>query len=305
VSTPDALPALTPISVIDRLERRDCEIMLEGEMTERQDWFEVVRFPAGVTMIAEPGHEEDVKSYLVEGEQFVAVLDTGMGVGDFAGLVGSLSDRQPIVLHSHAHFDHIGASARFERVNVHASEADDLREGYSNANFRRWFEPHHLVGDRLPEDFDPNSAEIERCEPTGTIEHGQLFDLGGRVLEAFHTPGHSPGGITLLDRENRLLFPGDAVYAGPMFAYRPYSDPVTYRDSLRLLAELADAVDVVYPSHNRVPLVPDEVRAMHAAYEEIWAGRTPDKRERETDIFEFEDFSFWLRRGAYGDSTTT
>ncbi|MDQ3548235.1 MAG: MBL fold metallo-hydrolase, partial [Chloroflexota bacterium] len=186
------------------------------------DWFEVVRFPAGVTMIAEPGHQEDVKSYLVEGERDVAVLDTGMGVGNFAGLVASLSDRNPIVLHSHAHFDHIGASAAFDRVHVHASEVDGLREGYPNQQFRRWFAKEYLVGDRLPEGFDASTAAIAGCDPTGTIEHGAQFDLGGRVLEAFHTPGHSPGGITLLDRANRILFPGDAVYAGPMFAWRPY-----------------------------------------------------------------------------------
>ena len=267
---------------------------------ERQDWFEVVHFPAGVTMIAEPGHEEDVKSYLVEGERDVAVLDTGMGVDDFATLVASLSDRAPIVLHSHAHWDHIGASSRFDRVYVHPSEIEDLREGYPNAPFVPWFAPDRLVGDRLPESFDRATAEIVGCEPTGFIEGGERFDLGGRVLEAFHTPGHSPGGITLLDRENRILFPGDAVYAGPMFAYRPYSDPVVYRDTMRLLAELADLVDVVYPSHNRVPLLPDEVRAMHAAYEEIWAGRAPDRSDDDKDIFEFGDFSFWLRRGAYG-----
>ena len=272
-----------------------------GSRVNRQNWFEVVRFPAGVTMIAEPGHEEDVKSYLVEGERDVAVLDTGMGVGDFAGLVASLSDRQPIVLHSHAHFDHIGASAAFERVYVHASEADDLREGYPGELFRPWFTPDHLVGDRLPDDFDVERASIAGCEPTGTIEHGQRFDLGGRVLEAFHTPGHSPGGITLLDREARVLFPGDAVYAGPMFAWKAYSDPVAYRESLRLLAELSELVDVVYPSHNRVPLSPEEVRTMHAAYEEVWAGRTLDRSDDQKDIFEFGDFSFWLPRGGYAD----
>jgi len=249
-------------------------------------------------MIAEPGHEEDVKSFLVEGDRDVAVLDTGMGVGDFAGLVRSLSDRTPIVLHSHAHFDHIGASADFERVYVHASEADDLREGYSNELFKPWFEPDRLVGDRLPEEFDSATASIQPVERSGTIEHGQQFDLGGRVLEAFHTPGHSPGGITLLDRANRLLFPGDAVYAGPMFAWKAYSDPVAYRASLRLLAELADLVDVAYPSHNRVPLSPDDVRAMHLAYEEIWSGRKPDERDDAKDVYAFGDFSFWIPRGA-------
>ena len=267
----------------------------------REDWFEVVRFPDGVTMIAEPGHAEDVKSYLVEGERDVAVLDTGMGVGDFAGLVASLSNRQPIVLHSHAHFDHIGASGRFQRVYVHASEADDLRAGYPNERFRPWFEPEHLVGDRLPYGFDADTARISGCEPAGAIEHGQRFDLGGRVLEAFHTPGHSSGGITLLDREARILFPGDAIYEGPMFAWRPYSDPVAYRESLRLLVELSELVDFVYPSHNRAPILPDAVRAMQAAYEVIWAGREPDRRDDEKDIFEFGTFSFWLPRDGYGN----
>ena len=271
-------------------------------METSHGWFDVKRFPNGVTMIAEPGHYENVKSYLVEGERDVAVLDTGMGVGDFAGLVGTLSDRDPIVLHSHAHFDHIGASNRFARVLVHRSELDDLRAGYDNSKFRPWFEPRYRVGDLLPADFDPTAAAIPSAEPTGFLEPGDRIDLGGRVLEVFHTPGHSPGGITLLDRANRALFPGDAVYAGPMFAYRPYSDPVVYRESLRLLAELADVVDVVYPSHNNVPLTADDVRRMHDAYEELWAGRAPDQRLPDRDVFEFESFSFWLRPGGYGDT---
>jgi glyoxylase-like metal-dependent hydrolase (beta-lactamase superfamily II) len=269
-------------------------------MQTSHGWFDVQRFPRGVTMIAEPGHYEDVKSYLVEGERDVAVLDTGMGVGDFAGLVQALSARDPIVLHSHAHFDHIGASHRFARVLVHASEADDLREGYPHELFRPWFEPRYLSNIPLPEGFDPATGSIPGVEPTGFLEAGDRIDLGGRVLEVFHTPGHSPGGITLLDRANRLLFPGDAVYAGPMFAYRPYSDPATYRETLRLLAELADEVDVVYPSHNAVPLAPDDVRRMHAAYEEVWAGRAPDRRLPDYDAFELDTFSFWLRPGAYG-----
>ena len=266
----------------------------------RADWFRVERFPHGVTMIAEPGHEEDVKSYLVEGERDVAVLDTGMGVGDFEGLVRSLTDREPIVLHSHAHFDHIGASHRFRRVLVHPSEADDLAAGYPNERFRTLFEPRYLVGERLPPNFDPDTAEIVGVTASGYLAEGEQIDLGGRVLEVFHTAGHSPGGITLLDRENKLLFPGDAVYMGPMFSYRPFSDPADYRESLRKLASLAAIVDVVYPSHNRVPMMPDDVVAMHEAYEAIWDGREPDERREIYDVFTFDGFSFWLRAGAYG-----
>jgi glyoxylase-like metal-dependent hydrolase (beta-lactamase superfamily II) len=196
-------------------------------------WFDVVSFEDGITMIAEPGHYEDVKSFLVEGDRDVAVIDAGMGVGDFAGLVASLSGRDPLVLMTHAHFDHIGACARFQRVLVHEAEADDLREGYPNERFAPWFVPEYLVGDLLPADFDPSTAEIPGCEPIGTLQHGDTIDLGGRTLEVYHTPGHSPGGVSFFDRSAGALFPGDAIYAGPMFAFRPYSDPVAYRESLR------------------------------------------------------------------------
>lgn len=264
-------------------------------------WCDVVEFAGGVTMIAEPGHRENVKSYLVEGERDVAVLDTGMGVGDFAGMVRSLSDREPIVMQSHAHFDHIGASSHFDRVLVHPSEAGDLREGCPNESFGGWFVPENLGDIPLPADFDRALAEIAGTEPSGFLNHGDVVDLGGRRLEVFHTPGHSPGGMTLLDREARALFPGDAVYAGPMFAYRDYSDPVAYRASLRLLADLANEVDVVYPSHNAVPLTSGDVKRMHEAYEAIWAGRQPDESATDRDIFRFDDFSFWLAPGGYGD----
>jgi glyoxylase-like metal-dependent hydrolase (beta-lactamase superfamily II) len=265
-------------------------------------WFDVVAFPERVTMIAEPGHYEDVKSFLVEGDNDVAVLDTGMGVGDFAGLVRSLTDRNPVVLHSHAHFDHIGASAEYDRVLVHESEADALRAGYPNERFKPWFSPQYLNEIPLPEGFDPDTSSIAGKEPSGFLKHGDTIDLGGRVLEVFHTPGHSPGGITLFDRAAGALFPGDAVYAGPMFAFRDDADPVVYRESLALLALLSESAQAVYPSHNAVPLTPQTVRDMHQAYEEIWAGRAPDDSNNERDIFRFSGFSFALAPGRYGSA---
>lgn len=264
------------------------------------EWFDVVRFPSSIVMIAEPGHSENVKSYLVEGDQFVAVLDTGLGVGDFAELVRSLSDREPIVVQSHAHFDHIGASASFAKVLVHPSEAQGLRDGYPNERFRPWFEPEHLRGRALPAGFDPATASIAACEPSGWLQHGDRIDLGGRSLEVYHTPGHSPGGITLFDRDARALFPGDAIYRGPMFAYRDATDPTAYRASLKLIAELAADADAIYPSHNQSPLTPRDAIAIHEAYELVWAGRAPDERLPDRDVFRFDGFQFWLRPGAYG-----
>ena len=153
------------------------------------DWFEVQRFPNAVTMIREPHHSEDVKSYLVEGDRDIAVLDTGLGVGDFSGLVASLSSRRPRVLQTHAHWDHIGATHQFDDVAVHPSEAEGLRRGYPPDRYHAQFTPELAEVSRLPGTFDP-AIGIPGIEPTSWINHGDRFDLGGRELEVFHTPGH-------------------------------------------------------------------------------------------------------------------
>ena len=97
------------------------------------------------------------------------------------------------------------------------------------------------------------------------------------VLEVFHTPGHSPGGVSFLDREARALFVGDLLYLGPMLLFFPGGDPAAFRESLRLAEEIVEDVDTIYPAHDSVPLVPDDVHAIRDAYETVWAGRAPDR----------------------------
>jgi glyoxylase-like metal-dependent hydrolase (beta-lactamase superfamily II) len=260
----------------------------------------VRRFPHAVTMIREPHHREDVKSYLIEGSHDVAVLDTGTGAGDFAGLVASLSLRRPRILQTHADWDHIGASFRFDEVLVHPSEADVLRTGYAADHYVTEFSPESVDPSRLPSDFDPSSG-IPGCTPTGWLEHGDQIDLGERVLEVFHTPGHSPGGVSFLDREARALFVGDLLYLGPMLVFFPGSDPAAFRESLRLAAEIVEDVDTIYPAHDSVPLAPADVHAIRDAYETVWAGRAPDRHGTlygyRAAIHEFARFSFCMPPG--------
>ena len=276
---------------------KDGDLAATSDTLPGQGWFEVRRFPHAITMIREPHHFEDVKSYLIEGSRDVAVLDTGTGAGDFAGLVGSLSSRRPRILQTHADWDHVGSSFRFEEVLVHSSEAEKLRTGFPAVRYTAEFSPELADPSRLPEDFDP-SAGIPGSIPTGWLEHGDRIDLGERVLEIFHTPGHSPGGISFLDRAARAFFVGDLLYLGRMLLFFPGGDPAAFRESLRLAAEVVERedVDVIYPAHDSVPLVPADVIAIRDAYETVWAGRAPDRYGAlygyRAAIHEFECFSF-------------
>ena len=276
----------------------------------QQEWFQVTRLRDGITIVAEPLHEEGVKSYLVEGERDIAVIDTGLGVADFAALVGGLSDRDPVVLQTHGHWDHIGHTWAFERRLIHPSEAYTLRRGFPNAMYKPLFSPRRLRGKSLPEGFDPETAAIPACEPTGELDHGDVVDLGGRTLQVLHTPGHSPGGLSFLDRQTGTLFVGDAINYGGIWLFLPRSDAAAFRETLRLLADLSGDISVVYPSHERVPMPPDDLRLAREAFEEVWAGRVPDSHLRwdigfpekvPVDVHDLGEFRFLLREGSYGE----
>jgi glyoxylase-like metal-dependent hydrolase (beta-lactamase superfamily II) len=64
-----------------------------------------------------------------------------------------------------------------------------------------------------------------------------------------HTPGHSPDSICLLDERNGLLFGGDTINTGPIYAQLEDSDVEAFARSTRRLADLGDAVGRVFVCH--------------------------------------------------------
>ena len=56
---------------------------------------------------------------------------------------------------------------------------------------------------------------VRAAPATRLIEEGDVPDLGNRVLQVLHTPGHSPGGISLWEAQTQRLFSGDMLYDGP------------------------------------------------------------------------------------------
>lgn len=272
----------------------------------QQDWYGILRYPNGVTAVREllrVGSE--VKSFLVEGERDVAVIDTGTGLYDYAALVASLSERNPINLQTHGHWDHIGSCYGFEQVRIHPEDARFLRAGDPNAAYRTHFGENGIPLDMLPDGFDLETAAIPGCEPTGELHDGDSIDLGDRVLEVIHTPGHSPGSVSFLDREARFLIPGDVIKTGAILLMLDGGNPYDYRETLRRVVGMLDAVDVIYTAHTD-PMTPDDVRALHDAYESVWAGNVPSTPEAappnwrgNIDVHVVEPFMFLVPRGTF------
>jgi len=264
-----------------------------------QGWFEVRRPEPGVVTIVEPLHEEEVKAYLVSGSTRSVLIDTGMGVADIRSLVQGLTDLPLTVVNSHAHWDHIGGTHQFvgdAEILVHTAEAEDLERGITNDSLRRFLAPDRLRG-AFPPGFDLSSAVIHGARPTRLLHGGEAIDLGGRTLEVLATPGHSPGGIVLLDRANGILFSTDAAYPGALYAQLDHSDLEAYRRTMHMLAELTPSLRTVYPSHDESPMDPMLLPAMADALDAIVRGRAPDEVSGLTARHLFDGFSVLTTAG--------
>lgn len=261
-----------------------------------QDWFDVQPVAPGVFAIAEPHHAEHVVSFLIDGDERAILLDTGMGIGDLAAVARGLTMRPISVVNSHSHWDHIGANWRFDDIAIHRAEAHWLPLGVPHEELAPWFGPESLTLPPPPS-FDRATFAIPPSHATRLLDGGERIDLGNRRLDILHAPGHSPGGIVLLDEANGLLFTTDVAYPGPLYAFSEEADGPAYLQSMQTLAGLAPAVSRVFGSHYGPEMPPEMLIAMREALEAIGAGREPDERRPDRDVHLFDGFS------VYGPST--
>ena len=98
----------------DALPRPEWSAFEKVEQSE--DWFEVYVIDDGIYAIYEPGQFEEVMSFLITGEDFALMFDTGLGIGNIRRVVDQLTDLDIVVLNSHTHYDHIGGNHLFDTI---------------------------------------------------------------------------------------------------------------------------------------------------------------------------------------------
>ena len=258
---------------------------------QSQDWFEVHKIRPGIFAIYEPGQFEEVISYLIVGSEKALLFDTGLGIGDMKQVVSELTEKDPLVLNSHTHYDHIGGNFAFDTVLGTATD-------YTRTNAKG--HPHEDVAEFVadgwiwkptPADFAPERYRSRPFTVTETVEEGDVIELGDRTLEVLLTPGHAPDSLCLLDREHRLLFTGDTFYPATLYAHLPGSDLEVYTETAARLAALAEDVDFLLPAHNEPWVSSDSLRAMHAAFEAIAEASVPFAVTDGNREYTFEGFT--------------
>ena len=151
---------------------------------------------------------------LLEDDGSVTLVDCGVEraprriVAGLAALGKHPSDVQRIVL-THAHADHAGGAAAMvaqtaaDGVDVHTDEAEYARAGQAPGTGH----PSMMftVMQRL------NLGKFAPVPVAREFHDGDVLDVAGG-LQVFHTPGHTPGHVSLLHADTGVFITGDVIF---------------------------------------------------------------------------------------------
>lgn len=141
--------------------------------------------------------------YLVIGEENALLIDGCWGIGDLMATIREITDKPVIAAATHRHPDHTCGLRQIG--DYYASEKD-------NTAYNRRLE-NRLLGMLivLSEKQKIRPYHNRKMGQALPLNDGDLFDLGGRTIEAKAIPGHTAGSIMFLDHSAKLMFTGDDV----------------------------------------------------------------------------------------------
>lgn len=181
--------------------------------------------------------------YLVEGETKAALIDTGIGVGDLAAFVKTLTDKPIVVILTHGHLDHIGGASCFDTVYLNEKDWAFAEIDNTMKNRLDYLSIFHL--DPIPKKEQAPITAMDYLP----LYHGDCFDLGQVNLEMIELPGHTPGSMTVLIREERSILFGDACNTFTFMFDDHCSLISTYVKTLEKFKSREAEYDRVYLSH--------------------------------------------------------
>ncbi|MDP9247734.1 MAG: MBL fold metallo-hydrolase [Candidatus Dormibacteraeota bacterium] len=140
-------------------------------------------------------------SYLVEDEAShdAVIIDANLEPEQMIELVRKRASNIKAILLTHTDVDHVAGLNRLRQefgdvpIAVHDAEREVVTAG---TPLRREFKAGALPA-------------FEKVDP---LRPGDPYRAGSLEFEVLHTPGHSPGGVTL--KIGNALFTGDALFAG-------------------------------------------------------------------------------------------
>lgn len=207
----------------------------------------------GIYLIGGPGisRSDDATVFIIDFSGEFVMIDAGAGgsskilrknIEDVGADPGKIST----LILTHCHIDHIGSAPWFRenfgcRILIHELDAEAVEKGDPVRTAANWYDTT----------FPP--THIDR-RLTGDHE---VLAFHGEELHCLHTPGHTPGSISVyLDRGGKRILFGQDIH-GPFFPAFG-SDKSAWRVSMQKLLDL-DA-DILCEGHFGIFTGRDQVK---------------------------------------------
>lgn len=242
------------------------------------NFYNVVSTEGSLTLITEryqPDRGMCLTLNLVVGDKRAALIDCGMGVAQtLRKVVEGLTNKPIDCILTHGHPDHAGAATLFDQVYMNQEDVPLLPVSLSPE--RRLGDVEHSTGND-PEIMAFCRENYVDCSGfTFThFEDGHIFDLGGVRLEAIHIPGHTPGSMALLNREENYVLLGDAVNARTALINSPGNGLglLRYKEGIERLCSNINEETRIYTGHSTVPFDHAIIYDMARAAQEVLDGK--------------------------------
>ncbi len=174
-----------------------------------------------------------------ETEKKAAVIDPGDEADRILAELNKLDAQVEYILLTHGHFDHIGAVVQLHQAlpqtKVYLHRADSRGTGF------------HVV------------PLVDQVADLLYYDDGDTLILGSLTIHVIHTPGHTPGGVTLQVED--VLFTGDTLFYGSMGRSDfPGGNTAQLFASLKKLAQLEGDYQVL-PGHDMTTTLDRERRS--------------------------------------------
>ncbi|MBN1597242.1 MAG: MBL fold metallo-hydrolase [Bacteroidales bacterium] len=162
---------------------------------------------------------DNTAMYLVEGSDKALLIDTGTKCDSLDKIMRQITSKPVDVVITHGHRDHSGNIKYFDTIYMHPADTIFIDSSYKGV--------------------------------IKFVSEGDFFDLGNKVTEVYHMPGHTPGSIVLTDKHSKCCFTGDAFGSGLVWLQmRPYAYMQTYINSCSKMETLMDSgIEKIYCGH--------------------------------------------------------
>ncbi|MGN0494140.1 MAG: MBL fold metallo-hydrolase [Acutalibacteraceae bacterium] len=171
--------------------------------------------------------------YLISTEKSAVVIDPGFVREGPLEFLNENSDKDRLILLTHAHFDHIGGAEDLREktgVKIGIGELDAAALSDTELNLSDMFH-----------------ANIAPFKPDFTYKNGEKIRIGDIEFKVIETPGHTVGGVCYLTGD--CLFSGDTLFEGSIGRTDfPGGDLKVLKRSVKKLMNLPNDTKV-YPGH--------------------------------------------------------